>query len=241
MEAPVRLQKFLASQGIASRREVERMIEEGRIEIDGRTAQLGDKIVPGTNQVSVDGRVIPYEPVERMVLAVNKPRGLLCSHDDPHHSETIFDLLPDELRGQKWILVGRLDKESEGLILMTNDGDFAQELSHPSYGLTKRYRVEIDKPLESAHIGKLVNGVQWEGQRLKADKVVPLKHPRSEDRGMAEVHLHHGRKHEIRDLFYAFGYRVRRLRRTQIGSFTLKGLPVGVVRVLSPKEIAQLK
>ncbi|MCC5833961.1 MAG: rRNA pseudouridine synthase [Opitutales bacterium] len=241
METAVRLQKFLANQGIASRREIERMIEEGRIEIDGNTAQLGDKIVPGVNQVSVDGRVIRKQHIERMVLAINKPRGLLCSHSDPHHSETIFDLLPDELKAMKWIMIGRLDKESEGLVLMTNDGDFAHEISHPSYGMTKRYRVEINRPLDAVHIAKLLKGIEWKGERLQADKVIPLKNAKSEERGLAEVHLHHGRKHEIRNLFYAFGYRVRRLRRTQIGNFTLKGLPIGTVRVLSPAEIATLK
>lgn len=217
------------------------MIEEGRIEIDGRTAQLGDKIVPGKNQVSVDGRSIRKQKFERMVLAINKPRGLLCSHSDPHHSETIFDLLPDELREMKWILVGRLDKESEGLVILTNDGDFAHRISHPSYSMTKRYRVELNRPLNATQIAKLIKGVEWKGERLQADKVIPLKNPKSEERGMAEVHLHHGRKHEIRNLFYAFGYRVRRLRRTQIGSFTLKALPIGTVRVLSPAEIELLK
>lgn len=217
------------------------MIEEGRIEIDGRTAQLGDKIVPGKNQVSLDGRTIRKQKVERMVLAINKPRGLLCSHSDPHHSETIFDLLPDELREMKWILVGRLDKESEGLVILTNDGDFAHRISHPSYSMTKRYRVELNRPLDATHISKLIKGIEWKGERLQADKVIPLKNPKSEERGMAEVHLHHGRKHEIRNLFYAFGYRVRRLRRTQIGGFTLKALPIGTVRVLSPAEIDLLK
>lgn len=200
---PIRLQKFLASQGIASRREVERMIEEGRVEIDGNLAALGDKVVPGLSQVKLDGRTLQTKKIVRQVLALNKPRGLLCSHEDPHHTETVFDLLSPMHRKDKWIMVGRLDKDSEGLLLLTNDGDFAQQLSHPSKGMTKRYRVETDKVFNPEDIAKIIRGIKWEGNHLQADKVIIRKHPKSQEKGMLEVHLHQGRKHEIRNLFYA--------------------------------------
>ncbi len=237
----IRLQKFLASQGIASRREAERMIEEGRVEIDGNVAVLGDKVVPGTSQVKLDGRTLQARKIERQVIAMNKPRGLLCSHEDPHHTETVFDLLSPTHRKEKWIMVGRLDKESEGLLLLTNDGDFAQQLSHPSKGMTKRYRVETDKVFNQEDIPKILRGIKWEGNHLQADKVFVRKHPRSQEKGMVEVHLHQGRKHEIRNLFYAFGYRVRRLKRFQIGQYIMKGIPNGGYRILSQKEIKLLQ
>lgn len=240
-EAPVRLQKFLASQGIASRREADRMVEEGRVEIDGRIAQPGDKVIPEKDSIQLDGRVLRPQAVERRVIAINKPRGMLSSHKDPHHAETVMNILPPELRRDKWIMVGRLDKDSEGLLLLTNDGDFAQQLSHPSHGTIKRYRVEIDKPLDPQHLPKLLKGVQWEGQHLVADKVISLRHPRGSQRGMLEVHLHQGRKHEIRNLLYAFGYRVRRLKRFQVGQYVMRRVPVGGYRILSSKEIKALE
>lgn len=237
----VRLQKFLAAQGIASRREAERMIDEGRVEIDGNIATLGDKVIPGSQQVKLDGRTLQVRKIELKVIAMNKPRGLLCSHEDPHHSETIFNLLSPMHLKEKWIMVGRLDKDSEGLLLLTNDGDFAQRLSHPSKGMTKRYRVETDKLFNPEDIPKIMRGIKWEGDHLQADKVIVRKHPRSTEKGIVEVHLHQGRKHEIRNLFYAFGYRVRRLKRFQVGQYVMKGIPNGGYRILSNKEINLLQ
>jgi len=173
-------------------------------------------------------------------MAMNKPRGCLCTNTDPHGGRTVFDLLPPELRRQKLFCVGRLDKESEGLLLLTNDGGLQQRLAHPSYHVLRKYHVDLDRPLQAADIAKLQRGISWEGARLAVEKVFPRGRAGGADWKSLEVTLHHGRKREIRRLFYAFGYDVRRLRRVQIGQFRLRGLPKGTCRVLAPQEIQLL-
>lgn len=216
------------------------MIAEGRIELDGQTALPGAQIVPGESEVRVDGRRLVFRRIRPVVLLLNKPRGILCSHRDPHHGETVFDLLRPPYNSMRLVLVGRLDKDSEGLLLLTNDGTLAQRLAHPSHAVLKRYQVELDRPLDTNHVPRLLRGVSWEGERLRADKVIPLKSARGADRGKAEIHLRHGKKREIRNLLYAFGYRVRRLRRIQIGGLRLRGLAAGQYRELTDGEISRL-
>lgn len=236
----MRLQKFLAQQGVASRRGAEVMIEEGRVEVNGALAELGQKVTPSRDQVTVDGRPLSSRRQPQVVVALNKPKGYLCSHHDPHHKRTIFDLLPAELKALRLVVVGRLDMDSEGLLLLTNDGDLAQRLAHPSNRVVKRYRIELDKPLEARHHKTLLQGIVWEGERLQVEKVVPLEAPGELAARRLEVHLEHGRKREIRRLFYALGYDVKRLLRVQIGSFRLQHLPRGHIRTLTAQEVHAL-
>lgn len=133
--------------------------------------------------------------------------------------------------------VGRLDKESEGLLLLTNDGALQQQLAHPSYNVLKRYHVELDRPLKEADVRKLLRGIVWEGDRLSVDKVFPLRTRAGDNWMRLEVVLQHGKKREIRRLLYAFGYDVRKLKRIQIGQFSLRGLPKGHIRTLGRKDI----
>ncbi len=237
---PVRVQKAIADRGLASRRQAEQWIREGRVTINGRTARLGDTCQPASDRIEIDGRRLPPRPPSRLILAVNKPRGYLCTNTDPHGGRTVFDLLPPDLRRQKLFCVGRLDKESEGLLLLTNDGDLQQRLAHPSYRVQRKYHVDLDRPLQRDDIPRLLRGIRWEGARLAVEKVFPRGRQGRADWAHLEVVLHHGRKREIRRLFYACGYEVLRLERVQIGLFRLGRLPKGGFRELQPREVRLL-
>jgi 23S rRNA pseudouridine2605 synthase len=236
----IRVQKVIADHGLASRRQAEAWIEEGRVTVNGEPVELGAKCDPRTDLVAVDGNPLPRRQPRKVVIAMHKPRGFVCTNEDPHAERTVFDLLPAELRGERLFCVGRLDKESEGLLLLTNDGGLQQQLAHPSYRVVKKYHVEIDKSLARNDLQKLVRGISWEGERLSVERVHPLKSKAGENWKQLEVVMHHGKKREIRRLFYAVGYDVRKLRRVQIGEFKLKGLPRGHIRTLGKKEIQQL-
>lgn len=237
---PVRIQKILADRGLASRREAEIWIADGRVTVNGQTAQLGDKAIPLLDTIAVDDKSVPKRTPPALTIAIHKPKGVLSTNEDPHGGRTVFDLLPPELRAQRLFCVGRLDKESEGLLLLTNDGDLRQKISHPSHGIAKVYEVRLNKPLASGIIPKLRKGILWEGERLCADKVFPRKQASGEDWQNLEITLRHGKKREIRRLFYAFDYDVRRLKRVLIGGYRLHGIPRGQFRILAPRDIQRL-
>lgn len=237
---PVRLQKFLADAGIASRRAAEELIEQGLVEVNGRVATIGTKVTPGVDRVRCHGRLVADTPQRRIVVAVNKPRGLVCSNDDPEHPRTVFELLPPHLRAMRFFCAGRLDLESEGLVILTTDGDIAHRLTHPSHLVTKRYHVRLKEPVPKSFLPKLIKGVVLEGERLKVERAFLLGPKGVEASADVEVHLHHGKKREIRQLFSALGHDVRRLRRFQIGAFPLKGIPLRGALVLSNRQTALL-
>lgn len=234
----VRLQKYLADQGVASRRQAETFIEEGRVSVNGKPAKLGAKVIPGKDQVILDGNVIGHIQQNSVVLAMHKPKGLLCSHRDPHHARTIYDLVPPPFNEQRLFCAGRLDKESEGLLIITNDGALVHRLTHPSSQVVKRYRVTLDKDFNEKHTKNLLEGITWEGERLKVEKVIPDRHAGAQKQ--LELHLHHGKKREIRRLMVALGYRVERLQRFQIGQLGIKGIGKGQVKLLRKAEIERL-
>ena len=181
---------------------------------------------------------LPKGGGKKLVLAVHKPRGLLCSNADPHHEKTVFDLVPASLDAGRLFCAGRLDKESEGLLILTNDGALAQKLTHPSHRVVKRYRVTLDKPFDEKHIKNLLEGITWEGERLKVEKVIPDRHIGPITK--LELHLNHGKKREIRRLLIALGYGVKRLQRFQIGRLPLRGITKGKCRILNDDEVARL-
>lgn len=233
---PIRVQKFLSEQGVCSRRKGETLIEEGVVTINGKTAQLGDKVIPGKDVVKVEGQRVNAKAQKRWVLLMNKPKGVICSHHDPHHSKTIYDLLPPELAGLKLICCGRLDKDSEGMLILTTDGELAQQITHPSGGIIKRYRIKLSRPFDTTLIPKLIRGVKREGDFLQAKKIVPAtKGPEPERR--LEVHLEQGRKREIRRMFEAFGYFVDKLERFQMGGLEMKRIPRGGIREITNREL----
>ncbi len=238
---PLRLQKVIADAGVCSRRAADELIAAGKVTVNGEIAEPGRKVDPRRDRVLVSGKPLPPPPERPVTLAMNKPRGYLSSNRDPHHQKTVFQLLPPEFARVRLFCAGRLDKESEGLLILTTDGDLAHRLLHPSQAVTKRYRVRLQRPFLRKDLPRLTRGVTQEGELLRADKAYllgPEKLPESSDR--LEVHLHQGRKREIRRLFEGLGYRVKRLKRVQIGSFVLKGLAPGEARVLGPAEIRAL-
>lgn len=236
---PIRLQKFLAEAGVCSRRAAEALIAQGDVWVNGTCAVLGQKVTPGADKITVSGKPV-RESQPRLTVAVHKPRGLVCSNDDPHNTATVFDLLPREFARYRFFCAGRLDKDSEGLVILTTDGELAHRLMHPSNVVVKRYHVVVKQPFPAARLGQLLKGVVIEGERLKVERAA-LVNPRADKTSTSlDVHMHHGKKREIRQLFTALRFEVKRLRRYQIGAMRLKGIPLRAVKQLSTKDIALL-
>jgi len=231
----VRLQKFLADASVASRRVSEQIILNGRVEVNGQVVRvLGTKIDPARDQVRVDGRVV--KPGRRLYIALNKPRGYVCSRHDPVKRRLVGDLLPKEWTGL--YPVGRLDYDSEGLIFLTNDGEFCLRLTHPRYGVRKKYLAVVDGRVEPKVLNQLTRGLVHEGEKLRAEKARLLDANNSHS--VVEVELAEGKYREVRRLFEARGLTVTHLRRTQIGRIKLGDLPVGKWRTLTGPEIRTL-
>ncbi len=237
---PIRLQKFLADTGICSRRSAEALIAQGEVWVNGAAATLGQKIIPGSDRVTVRGKTIRSTAQPRITVAVHKPRGLVCSNDDPHHAATVFALLPRELAKLRFFCAGRLDLESEGLVILTTDGDLANRLMHPSNTVVKRYHVVLKKPFPASRLPQLVRGVMVEGERLRVERAALINATVEQSATDLDVHMHHGKKREIRLLFTSLGFDVKRLRRYQIGALQLKGIPLRAGKVLSTKEVDSL-
>lgn len=237
---PIRLQKFIADAGVCSRRAAETLIGQGEVWVNGSAAALGQKITPGVDRVTVSGKPVRATAQPRITLAVHKPRGLVCSNDDPHHAATVFDLLPREFAKFRFFCAGRLDLESEGLVILTTDGELAHRLMHPSNLVVKRYHVVLKKPFPATRLAQLVRGVVIEGERLKVERAALINADASGGSTDLDVHLHHGKKREIRQVFTTLGYDVKRLRRYQIGALPLKGIPLRGGKALATKEIAAL-
>jgi len=231
----VRLQKFLAEAGVASRRAGEQMMLAGRVEVNGEAArELGVKIDPDHDRVTVDGK--PVRAKRKLYLALNKPRGLVCSRKDEHNRPTIYDLLPREWGHLH--SVGRLDYNSEGLLFLTNDGEFSLRLTHPRYGVRKKYLATVEGRVEGEMLGRFTRGLYHQGERLKAEKARAIS--ASQARSVVELELAEGKYREVRRLFEAEGVSVRRLQRIQIGKIKLGELRPGKWRTLTEPEIKSL-
>ncbi|HEY4248578.1 MAG TPA: pseudouridine synthase [Lacunisphaera sp.] len=237
---PVRIQKFIADAGICSRRAAEALIVAGEVYVNGEKAGLGQKITPGTDKVSVKGKGVRAKAQPKLALVMHKPRGVVCSNSDPHAEQTIFDLLPREWARLRLFCAGRLDKESEGLVILTSDGDLAHKLMHPSNLVVKRYYVSLEESFPAGRLRQLLRGVVIEGEHLKVERAALVNAHVDGSSPELDVHMHHGKKREIRQLFTALGFEVRRLRRYQIGALRLKGIPLRGVKQLSTKEIESL-
>ncbi len=237
---PVRIQKLIAEAGLCSRRAAEALIAAGEVYVNGEKATIGQKVEPGVDKVTVRGKPIKAHAQPKITLVMHKPRGSVCSNSDPHADHTIFDLLPREWAKLRLFCAGRLDKDSEGLVILTTDGDLAHRLMHPSSVVVKRYYVSLEEAFPASRLRQLLRGVVLEGEHLKVERAY-LVNPKS-DKSSPEldVHMHHGKKREIRQLFTSLGHEVRRLRRYQIGTLRLKGIPLRGVKQLSSKEIESL-
>jgi len=231
----VRLQKFLADAGVASRRNGEQLILAGRVGVNGQVVRvLGTKIDPTRDRVTVDGTAVKTR--RKLHLALNKPRGYICSRHDPAKRRAVGDLLPKEWNNL--YPVGRLDCDSEGLIFLTNDGEFCLRLTHPRYGTRKKYLVTVEGRVEPKALNPLTRGVVHDGEKLKAEKARLMSANNSHS--LVEVELAEGKYREVRRLFESQGLTVSRLRRTQIGRIKLGDLPVGKWRTLTEPEIRTL-
>ena len=231
-----RIQKLIANSGFCSRREAERLISDGCVRVNGKVSELGEKACPSAD-IFVNNKPIRVKKERAVTLVMNKPKGYLCTNSDPFADRTVFELLPADLQRQKMFCAGRLDKDSEGLLIITNNGELAHRVSHPSTCVTKRYRVVLHRDFEKSDIQKLLKGVDYEGDFLKAEKVITAPTLGEGSARRLEVHLHHGKKREIRRLFEANRYYVKKLVRVQIGGIILKNIPKGGIKILGKKEI----
>ena len=231
----VRLQKYLSESGVASRRTGEALIRAGKVEVNGQTIRvLGSKVDPDRDEVVVDG--VPIQPKRKLYLAVHKPRGHVCSRRDEKGRPLLGDLLPKEWR--HCYPVGRLDRESEGLIFVTNDGEFALRMTHPRHGVRKLYAAEVEGRVREAVPGRLTRGVTHRGERLRAEKARLLAS--NNTRSVVELELAEGKNREVRRLFAAMGFKVTRLVRERIGPIRLGELRAGKWRTLTDTEVKTL-
>ncbi len=237
----MRIQKYLSQCGVCSRREAEKRVEEGRVVINSEVAKIGQEVDELNDKVYVDGSRVGGIVEDKVVLAMNKPKGYLCSNNDPFEAQTVFDLLPAPYNKMKLFCVGRLDKNSRGLLILTNDGDLANKVIHPSSGIVKKYRVLLNRDLDEKIIPILLRGVVCEGEKLKASKIVTgQQEDAPAPNRRVEVWLNQGRKREIRRMFEALGYFVKDLSRFQIGGFVLRRIPEGSYKRLAQKDIEKL-
>ena len=236
----MRIQKYISQCGVCSRREAERKILEGDVEVNGVPAEIGQDVNPEADKVSVDGALVRGIVEDKVVLAMNKPKGYICSNGDPFKAQTVFDLLPEPFASMKLFCCGRLDKNSLGLLLLTNDGDLANKITHPSSGVVKRYHVLLNRDLDAKIIPVLLRGVLCDGEKLKASKIIPDSSNLSDSPRRVEVWLNQGRKREIRRMFEAMGYFVKELKRYQIGGLVLKRIPEGAVKILGKADIEKI-
>ncbi|HEX2267650.1 MAG TPA: pseudouridine synthase [Actinomycetota bacterium] len=229
-----RLQKTLARVGYGSRRSVEELIRQGRVRIDGRIAVLGDRVDPASDRITVDGALIPANP-ELRYFAFNKPRGVTTTLRDPHAERPLTEFMPP---GPRVFPVGRLDRDSEGLLLLMNDGELGRRLQHARFGVEKEYLVEVDGALTSPALRQLTDGVQLDDGPAKALRVHGLS--RARGRSSVFVVLGEGRKRQVRRMLVAVGFPVRRLVRVRIGPVKLARLAPGELRPLEPGEVSEL-
>jgi 23S rRNA pseudouridine2605 synthase len=231
----IRLQKVLAEAGVGSRRHCEQLIADGRVKVDGKVvAWFGSRVDPRTAVIQVDGKRVETR-AEMRYYAVNKPRGVVSTMADPQGRRSLADYVdvPERL-----FHVGRLDTDTEGLILLTNDGELSHRLTHPSYGVGKTYLAEVPGPIPRDLGKRLREGVTLDDGFAKADgfRVVET----SGKRALVEVTLHEGRKHIVRRLLEEVGHPVRQLARTEFGPVRLGALKPGTMRALTSREVGEL-
>jgi 23S rRNA pseudouridine2605 synthase len=226
----VRLNRFLASAGLGSRRHCDELIAEGRVTVIGQPCTNFATQVEESDHVKVGRRLV--RPAESLTIMLHKPAGFVSTRRDPNATDTIYDLLPAKF--SRLFNVGRLDAQTEGLLLLTSDGDLAQHLTHPRYKVEKEYEVTINRRWDPKHARKLLEGVFLEGKRARLARLQPIGPTR------LRVVLQQGINRQIRRMFYEIGYEVERLVRTRIDRLRLADLPRGSWRPLTKSELASL-
>jgi 23S rRNA pseudouridine2605 synthase len=231
-----RLQKVLAASGIASRRACEELMSAGRVEVDGEVVtRLGTRVDPERSVIRVDGERIPSASAH-VYLVLNKPRGVVSTMSDPQGRTTLSEHVAD--RPERLFHVGRLDTDTEGLILLTNDGEFAHRMAHPSYGVLKTYVAQVAGPVSSTLGRDLLAGVELDDGAVQVDGFRVLE--KAGRRALVEIVLHEGRKHIVRRLLAHVGHPVQRLARTAIGPVRIGRLRPGEHRELTVQELGSL-
>jgi len=230
-----RLQKVLAAAGFGSRRECEELITTGRVEVDHQTVtELGTRVFPMIQEIRVDGELL--KKTRPIYVALYKPKGYVCTNDDPERRPRVIDLIPEKMG--RLFSIGRLDLESEGLLLMTNDGALSERLTHPKYEVPKRYRVQVARIVEPSIMAQLKKGVHFAEGHAKASNVtIKGTHKNS---SILEIELKEGKNREIRRLLARLGHKVMALQRVAVGSVTLGKLLPGEYRPLSTAEVDSL-
>jgi len=237
MPEPIRLQKYLAERGIASRRGAEEMIRTGRVTVNGRKATVGMSVDPREDLVAVDGQNLSQQKEKPVVLMLHKPRGYVTTMSDPHATRTVSELVADY--PARLFPVGRLDKDSEGLLLMTNDGALANALMRPASHIAKIYRVTLRGQVTDAQRDKLSLGLELDGRPTQPIELRVLLEEK--DRTVLQLTLREGRNRQIRRMCESLGLEVLRLRRTALGPLKLGLLPAGQWRELTAEEVKRLK
>jgi 23S rRNA pseudouridine2605 synthase len=241
-----RIQKLLATAGLGSRRGIEEWLRDGRVTVNGTVAKLGDRAAIG-DEISVDGKIVPLSaPISAAsaatsgdVLLYNKPVGEVTTRRDPQGRPTVFDRLPVPAAG-RWVVVGRLDVNTAGLLLFTTDGELAHRLMHPSYELPRDYLVRVRGTPPQAALDAMLRGIELDDGPARFDRIEARG--RSEGHSWYRVGLHEGRNREVRRLWEAAGYEVSRLMRVAYGPCELpRDLPAGQCRMLSAAEAARLR
>ena len=229
-----RLQKLIAQAGICSRREAEKIISVGRVTVDGKIiTELGAKADPSKNKIRVDGKLLHFG-AEKIYLLLNKPRGYVSTAKDERGRKTVLDLLGENF-SERVYPVGRLDLNSEGLLLLTNDGDLTNALIHPRFEVSKTYRAKISGVVTEEKLDKLRAGIELDDGLTAPAEIFLL------EKNLVEVTIHEGRNRQVRRMFAAVGLDVKRLRRIKFSFLTLDGLKVGAFRKLTAEEISRLK
>ena len=236
----VRLQKIIAAAGIASRRAAEKLIAEGRVQVNGTTVtELGTKADPDVDDIRVDERRVKQAQRPRYFL-LNKPRGYVTTRSDPEHRPTVLDLL----KGVREYVypVGRLDFDSEGLLILTNDGDLAATLTHPKHEVERVYEAQVLGVPDAHDIERLSHGIVLDGRRTAPAQVELLRERRTEgDTSVLRITIHEGRTRQVRKMADAIGHPVRTLKRVRIGPIADKNLKLGTYRALTPEEVRKLR
>ncbi len=232
----VRLQKLLAQSGVASRRKCEELMLEGEVEVDGEVVtRLGTKVDPRTAVIRVSGQRLP--PIsEHVYLVLNKPRGVVSTMSDPEGRRHLGDVVAD--RPERLFHVGRLDTDTSGLLLLTNDGDFAQKMAHPSYEVDKTYVAEVDGHVSKDTVATLLAGVELDDGPVRPTRVRIVAATR--EKSIVELVIHEGRNRIVRRLLDHLGHPVRKLTRTELGPVRLGSLPAGELRDLTLDELGAL-
>ncbi len=234
-KAAMRLNKYIANAGVCSRREADELIRKGEIKINGETVtELGTKVAHG-DTVTYGNKKLSHE--QKVYVLLNKPKDYITTADDPQQRKTVLDLIGNTIR-ERLYPVGRLDRNTTGLLLLTNDGDLAKKLSHPKHGVRKLYHVHLDKPVSKADLQNIEKGVAIDDKMVRPDRI---EYANPDNKREIGIELHSGQNRVVRRIFEQYGYKVTKLDRVIFAGLTKKDLPRGKWRRLTQKEVNYLR